>query len=63
MAETHDDPLDLDACRETLQRLEAEVALLRDASNAFADLAERLSTQLKLLRGQLRGGAESIERS
>lgn len=62
MADTHEDPLDLELCRATLQRLEAEVALLREASNTFADLAERLSTQLKLLRGQLRAQAESTER-
>jgi primosomal protein N'' len=44
---------DLAACRETLARLESEVALLSEASNTFADLAERLNAQVLALRGHL----------
>ena len=45
--------VDLAACQEALERLAAEVCLLREASTTFADLAERLNGQLTILRGQL----------
>ena len=44
---------DLAACRESLARLESEVALLNEASNTFADLAERLNAQVVAMRGHL----------
>lgn len=44
---------DLAACRESLARLEHEVALLSEASNTFADLAERLNAQVVAMRGHL----------
>jgi hypothetical protein len=54
--------LDLAACQEALERLAGEVTLLREASTAFADLAERLNGQLLILRGQL-GPADSVQPS
>jgi hypothetical protein len=44
---------DLIACRDSLQQLRAEIVLLRESSNSFADLAERLAAQVALLRQEL----------
>ena len=49
----HESAFDLAACEEALKRLEAEICVLREASNTFADLAERLNRQLTVLRSNL----------
>ena len=41
---------ELAMCRRELKRLEAENAVLRDSSESFANLAERLNVALKMER-------------
>jgi hypothetical protein len=47
-------PDQLALCQEALREMESEIALLRNASLTFGELADRLNEQVKTLRAQLR---------
>jgi hypothetical protein len=50
------DEQELATCRRELQRLKAENAALRDSSESFGNLAERLNVALQRERGSSRDG-------
>lgn len=47
-------PDQLALCHEALRQMQEEIALLREASLTFGELADRLNQQLQTLRAQLR---------
>jgi hypothetical protein len=49
-------------CQDELRRMEEEIALLRNASLTFGELADRLNHQVQTLRARLRAGDEAEAR-
>lgn len=50
---------ELARCQDVLRQMEEEIALLRNASLTFGELADRLNREVQLLRAELRRRDES----